>query len=94
MEAYQDSRRPNATMAQIAQYLDDDEFEAVSRHYAEMEPAGGPHNVPEDLVSRGREIALERLPNRNIQSCIPCHGEKGRERNPSLARSPTTRPGT
>lgn len=84
MTAYREGQRPNATMAQIAQHLDDDEIEAVSRHYAEMKPAGGPHRVPEDLVEKGREIALEGLPERNIQSCASCHGEQGRERNPSL----------
>jgi cytochrome c553 len=84
MKAYREGLRPNATMAQIAQYLDDDEIEAVSRHYAEMEPAGGPHQVPEDLVDQGRQIALEGIPDRNIQSCASCHGEQGRERNPSL----------
>lgn len=46
--------------------------------------AGGPHNVPEDLINRGGEIALEGLPDRNIQSCATCHGQQGRERNPSL----------
>ncbi|WP_019024441.1 MULTISPECIES: c-type cytochrome [unclassified Thioalkalivibrio] len=84
MEAYREGLRPNATMAQIAQHLDDEEIEAISRHYAEMEPAGGPHDVPGDLAERGREIALEGLPERNVQSCASCHGEKGRERNPSL----------
>lgn len=84
MDAYQDGRRANPTMAQIARNLDDDEIQAISRHYAEMEPAGGPYNVPEDLINRGREIALEGLPDRNIQSCATCHGQQGRERNPSL----------
>ncbi|WP_026278961.1 c-type cytochrome [Thioalkalivibrio sp. ARh3] len=84
MEAYREGLRPNATMAQIAQNLDDDEIEAISRYYAEMKPAGGPHDVPDDLVNRGREIALEGLPERNIQSCASCHGDEGRERNPSL----------
>ncbi|WP_018861552.1 MULTISPECIES: c-type cytochrome [unclassified Thioalkalivibrio] len=84
MEAYREGLRPNATMAQIAQNLDDDEIEAISRYYAEMEPAGGPHDVPDNLVNKGREIALDGLPERNIQSCASCHGEEGRERNPSL----------
>ncbi|ADC71927.1 cytochrome c class I [Thioalkalivibrio sp. K90mix] len=84
MEAYREGLRPNATMAQIAQNLDADEIEAISRYYAEMEPAGGPHDVPTDLVDKGREIALDGLSERNIQSCASCHGEEGRERNPSL----------
>ena len=84
MKAYREGLRPNATMAQIAQHLDDDEIEAVSRHYAEMEPAGGPYQVPDELVEKGRQIALEGIPDRNVQSCASCHGEHGRERNPGL----------
>ena len=84
LEAYREGQRPNATMAQIARNLDDDEIEAVSRHYADMEPAGGPHRVPEDLLEKGREIALHGLPDRDIQSCASCHGEQGRQRGPSL----------
>lgn len=84
MQAYRDGSRPNATMAQIAQDLNADEIEAISRYYAEMEPAGGPYSVPEDLVAKGRDIALEGLPPRNIQACASCHGEEGRERGPSL----------
>ncbi|WP_019584051.1 cytochrome c [Thioalkalivibrio sp. ALE16] len=84
MEAYLDGLRPNATMARIAQHLNDEEIEAISRHYAEMEPAGGPHDVPGDLAERGREIALAGLPERNVQSGASCHGDEGRERNPSL----------
>ncbi|WP_018881101.1 c-type cytochrome [Thioalkalivibrio sp. ALE30] len=84
LEAYRDGLRPNATMARIAQHLNDEEIEAISRHYAEMEPAGGPHDVPGDLAERGREIALAGLPERNVQSCASCHGNEGRERNPSL----------
>jgi len=84
MQAYREGQRPNATMAQIARHLADDEIEAISGYYAGMEPAGGPHRVPEELVERGRGIALEGLPARNIQSCASCHGEQGRKRSPAL----------
>ncbi|AHE98354.1 c-type cytochrome [Thioalkalivibrio paradoxus] len=84
MQAYREGQRPNPTMAQVAQHLADDEIEAVSRYYAGMEPAGGPYRVPAGLLERGRGIALEGLPDRNIQSCASCHGEQGQKRSPAL----------
>jgi cytochrome c553 len=71
-------RRQNPLMQPIAKGLKDDEIEAVSQYYASLHTVSFPSRpVPEQLRTRGEQVAEVGDLSVRVQACESCHGPNG-----------------
>lgn len=89
MQVYANGNRHSGIMQPIAAVLDDDQLQMLADHFSKL-PAGleaSPSDIAtkdEDTsqvsrergesIKRGRAIAQDGIPDRNVPACIDCHG--------------------
>ncbi len=76
LKAFQSGDRENAEMESFANMLNDDQIADVSAYYASL-PARAPTDKPEvseDVLERGKQLAISGDWNRYIVPCMSCHG--------------------
>ncbi|KLU05983.1 putative cytochrome c-552 [Rhodopirellula islandica] len=91
--AFRSSERTSGVMMPVCHDLTDQEIEALSKHYHEMNSADVRSRVDEAIpdqaaIDRGRELAMRGDRGRKIPSCQKCHGpdlENRRDDYPSLS---------
>ncbi len=72
---YATGRKHSGIMKSIAIDLSPVEVDRLARYYASQPPGPPPGtDAPEAVVERGRTLALEGDPARNLQPCAGCHG--------------------
>lgn len=81
LRAYARGSRPSGFMSLPATAADPQDFTALARYFATLQPAGAPA-MPDDieLAARGEAIARDGIRSRNVPACLSCHG--GANRNP------------
>lgn len=71
--------RRASRMEQVADRLSEEDIAALARYFgdspAQPSPAADPGLPNADLVA-GQKIAQDGLPDRNVPSCLSCHGER------------------
>lgn len=90
LRAFRDGRRRYEPMARLLAPLDDAYLRQIAEHFAGLDLPYGPPPVPSGdavrLGARGRRLALEGDPARELPACAACHG-------PALAGSVPDIPG-
>lgn len=88
LQAYAEGTRHSGTMQPVAAVLDGNTLELLADHYSQLpsglgSSTGGTAEHSEetqasgterDSIDRGRMIALEGIPDRNVPACVDCHG--------------------
>jgi cytochrome c553 len=86
LQAFRGRRRFSAIMSEIAAKLNDDAIREVAAYYERL-PAREPEGQRDEMaVSRGRTIATNGIPERDIPACIECHGPTAFPKNPAYPR--------
>ena len=83
LQSYASGDRHSGIMQPVAAGLDQPVLAALASHYASL-PAGGETAEPapsNESIRRGAELASSGVPERNVPSCIHCHGPKNSPRN-------------
>jgi len=72
---YASGRKRSGIMRSVAITLTPEEMDKLAGYYAQQ-PAGEPATpeVSDDVLARGRELALQGAPDQNVQPCAGCHG--------------------
>jgi cytochrome c553 len=86
LRAFRERRRFSAIMSQVVAGLDDEGMRKAAEYYGAL-PAREPEQ-PTDVatVSRGRTIATRGIPERDVPSCVECHGPTAFPKNPAYPR--------
>ncbi|MBV8052167.1 MAG: c-type cytochrome [Acidobacteriaceae bacterium] len=85
LRQYASGERQNAIMGSIAKGLNDDELRSVAQYYANASPPLiARHASSADLVTRGKQFALQGDASARVQNCISCHGPNGEGQPPSV----------
>ncbi len=81
--AYRDDKRHSGTMEAVLGRLDVDDLRRLAEYYANLPataalPVSGTDDSPTDqerteAIERGRQIAMEGLPEQKVPSCADCH---------------------
>jgi len=75
LKDFKEGRRTNASMQPFANMLDDDQLGDVAAYYASLEvTAAEPVEASDELLERGRELAMNGDWDRYIVACVSCHG--------------------
>jgi len=84
LQAYARRERHSGIMGPIAARLTQDEIEELARYYANLPPQRSVSATSSntEAIARGREIALQGIPQRRVPACIECHGPRAGPRNP------------
>jgi cytochrome c553 len=89
LNSYAHGTRASGIMQPAVAGLDEPTRRALAEHYAEA----GPWRAPRRAVSRGggdaqrgRAIAHEGVPRRNVPACVHCHGPAAAANNPLFPR--------
>jgi cytochrome c553 len=86
LQAFQEQRRRNPVMANVAHGITPDMFAALAARLNALNPPpiGG---APTGDVALGKEIYAHGLPDQNVPACSACHGPdaKGQREIPRLA---------
>ena len=83
LAAYAAGRRHSGIMGPAAAGLDEEELRTIARYYAGLAaPAAAGPAVEADLVAKGRIIAHEGVPGKDVPPCVECHGPGPRPRRP------------
>lgn len=78
LRAYQEGTRNDPVMSANAALLNDEEIEATSEYYADLEvPAAAGTVTDPELLERGRLIAERGNWDRYVPACQSCHGPDG-----------------
>jgi cytochrome c553 len=84
LRAFAIEARHSGVMEPLAGALGSDDMRRMALYYVDLNPGGGPvDKPPPGSVARGREIAVNGIPDRRIPSCIDCHGPGRSMRNPA-----------
>ncbi len=73
LRAFIERRRANSIMFSVAHVLSPAMISALAEHFRSMHPrpvGGGPRN----LISAGRKIFEDGVPDANVAACAACHG--------------------
>ena len=86
LRAFQDQRRRNPVMTNVAHGITPDMFAGLARRMSSLNPPpfGG---APAGDIALGKEIYTHGLPDQNVPACSACHGPdaKGQREIPRLA---------
>lgn len=86
LQAFIERRRTNPVMFNVAHVLSPAMLKGLGEHFKDLnpKPLGG---APKELVSAGRKIFEEGVPEANVAPCASCHGPdaKGNGAIPRLA---------
>lgn len=75
---FRDGRRQHALMSELLQPLSDAYLLEMAEHFAALDlpyPAPPAAQAPATLLARGRQLALEGDPARELPACAQCHGK-------------------
>lgn len=75
---FREGRRQYPLMTYIVDHLSDAYLMEIAVHFSTLHPPYPPPqrlNVPQATLERGRVLALNGDPSRNVPACIACHGE-------------------
>ena len=86
--AYARGARHSGVMEPVAASLGEDDIRTIAEYYGNL-PAPGPaaSGADQQVLSLGRRIAYEGIPDRLIPACRECHGP-ATSRNPNYPRLP------
>jgi len=81
LQAYANGDRHSGIMQPVAAVLSEDELDRLADHFASLSAGSTPadDDQPSDTedrseaIARGRSIATEGIPDRNVPSCADCH---------------------
>src|SRR5699024_11318928 len=74
LKDFKEGRRTNASMQPFANMLDDDQLGDVAAYYSSLEvTVGEPVEASEELLERGRELALNGDLDCYIVACVSCY---------------------
>ena len=85
--AFRDGVRHYPPMNYLVAYLPDAYLREMAEHYAKLRPAYGPKEpAPADagLLERGKALATQGDPARQIPACVACHGAALTGMNPGI----------
>ncbi len=84
LEAYARGQRPSGVMQPLAAAVPRGALKDLASYYAGLPPRAGPNATrreaaraasdEDDVIERGRRIALQGIPDRRVPSCADCHG--------------------
>ncbi|WP_128293775.1 c-type cytochrome [Afifella aestuarii] len=75
LEAYASGERHSGFMRPVATQLSQPQIEALAKYYASQPDvrAPGADKLDPALVEKGRQIAQDGVPSRNVSACLSCH---------------------
>lgn len=76
---FKEGRRGHAAMRHLVQPLSEDYLQEMAAHFAALElPYARPERLesPPEVIQRGRQLALDGDPTRQIPACAACHGPR------------------
>lgn len=77
LRSYAEARRHSGFMQPQAATLTDAQMLALAEYFSQTpRSAGGPASASAETLARGREIAMNGIPDRGVASCLSCH-ERG-----------------
>jgi cytochrome c553 len=77
LRSYAEARRHSGFMQPQAATLTDAQMAALAGYFSQTpRSAGGPADASAEVLARGREIAVNGIPDRNVAGCLTCH-ERG-----------------
>lgn len=74
---FRDGRRHYGLMTRLLDTLSDEYLLEIARHFAQLDlpyPAPAPAPAPPAVLQRGRQLALQGEPSRQVPACAQCHG--------------------
>ncbi len=77
LRSFRDGRRSYPPMAGLLANLGDDYLREIADHFARLDlpyPAPQAPRVPQATLARGRTLALQGDPSRQLPACAECHG--------------------
>jgi cytochrome c553 len=86
LRAYADRRRFSGIMASVAAGLSDETMREVAQYYASLPPREAEAANHASAIARGRAIAMQGVPERDIPACVECHGPTDIPKNPAYPR--------
>jgi cytochrome c553 len=86
LRAYADRRRFSGIMASVAAGLSDETMREVGQYYASLPPREAEAANDASAIARGRAIATQGVPERDIPACVECHGPTDIPKNPAYPR--------
>jgi cytochrome c553 len=75
---FRDGRRHYGLMAGLLETLSDAYVAEIAQHFAALDlpyPPPQPATAPEEVLARGRELALHGDPELRVPACAKCHGK-------------------
>jgi cytochrome c553 len=86
LRAFRERGRFSGIMAEIAAKLSDDAMHETAAYYERL-PSREPDAHEDDAsITRGRTIATQGLPERDIPACVECHGPTALPKNPAYPK--------
>jgi cytochrome c553 len=86
LRAFIERRRANRVMVSVAHTLNPSMRAALAAHFRSLNPKPL-EGAPRELITTGRRIYEEGIPEANVPACLACHGPnaRGQEAVPRLA---------
>jgi len=83
LRAYARSERNSGIMEPIAAALGEAQWRELADYYAALpgEPGSSDATAAVEAIERGRDIATFGIPEKDVPSCVDCHGPEGPRRN-------------
>jgi cytochrome c553 len=77
VHAFDERRRTNPIMFNVAHVLSADTLSAISKHFHDLnpKPLGG---APRDTSAAGKKIFDEGVPGKDVPACASCHGPQAK----------------
>jgi cytochrome c553 len=86
LRAFRDKQRFSGIMGEIATGLSDETIHEIAVYFEGL-PSREPEASGDDrAIARGKAIATEGIPDRDIPACIECHGPTALPKNPAYPR--------
>lgn len=76
---FREGRRKYPMMTYMTEHLPDAYLQEIAQYFSEQHPpypAPRPGSATPAMVERGRVLALQGDPARNVPACVACHGER------------------
>lgn len=86
LRAFRDNDRFSGIMGEIASKLSDDEMRQIASYFERLPPREPEASAQNGSMDRGRAIATQGLPDRDIPACVECHGPTALPKNPAYPR--------
>jgi cytochrome c553 len=83
MRAFRDGARLSGVMSEVAARLDDEDIREIAAYFERLPPRQPDTAANGEAIERGRTIATEGLPARDVPACMECHGPTDQPKNPA-----------